>query len=316
MVELVVAFRRSLRLVALASCSMALFAIASPASAKPQHGAGRHAHAHHAGHHRHLHSHRHHRHSARASQARGFADAQAGFASNGAPGDTASYGGFGAPDRGRPKRAVPGASRARRAGSAAWRRCRRAASPTPRPASHPTPSLPPRLRGWLRFIRCRRRSAPLCRRQPDRPRPAVVRAVHEHGSGAVRPPRHRLGHGAFVRRLRPARLRPAGRRHRRHEQGARRRPCRRGQRHRRPGQSDRGVRQQRQPGQGSAGLARPDLRLRDAECRRARVQASTLSRASGASCARDVQRLRHSSFGCSTAIVSPTPMVPPAITSA
>ena len=50
---------------------------------------------------------------------------------------------------------------------------------------------------------------------------------------------------------------------------ARRRPCRRGQRHRCPGQSDRGVRQQRQPGQGSAGLARPDLRLRDAELRQA-----------------------------------------------
>jgi uncharacterized protein (TIGR02594 family) len=97
MVQSVVAFRRSLRLVALASCSMALFAIASPASAKPQNGAGRHAHAHHAGHHRHHYSHRHYRRIARASQARGFADAQVNFAPNAAPGDTANYNGFGAP---------------------------------------------------------------------------------------------------------------------------------------------------------------------------------------------------------------------------
>lgn len=96
MVQLVVAFRRSLRLAALASCSMALFAIASPASAKPQNGAGRQAHAHHAGHHaRHHHSHRH---IARASQASGFAEAQANFTSNAAPGDTATYGGFGSPN--------------------------------------------------------------------------------------------------------------------------------------------------------------------------------------------------------------------------
>jgi hypothetical protein len=42
-----------------------------------------------------------------------------------------------------PKRAVPGASRA---GSAAWRGYKRAALPTLRPASHPTPAPPPRLR--------------------------------------------------------------------------------------------------------------------------------------------------------------------------
>jgi uncharacterized protein (TIGR02594 family) len=77
---------------------MALFAIASPASAKPQNGAGRHAHAHHAGHHRHHYSHRHYRRIARASQARGFADAQVNFAPNAAPGDTANYNGFGAPN--------------------------------------------------------------------------------------------------------------------------------------------------------------------------------------------------------------------------
>jgi uncharacterized protein (TIGR02594 family) len=99
MVQLVVAFRRSLRFVALASCSVALVAIASPVSAKPQNSAGRHAHAHHAGHHaRHHHRHHHYRHTARASRARGFADARAGFVSNTLPGDTATYGGFGAPD--------------------------------------------------------------------------------------------------------------------------------------------------------------------------------------------------------------------------
>lgn len=98
MVQLVVAFRRSLRFVALASCSVALVAIASPVSAKPQNGAGRQAHAHHAGHHvRHHHRHHHERH-ARASRASGFADAQAGFAPNGAPGDTAIYGSFGSPN--------------------------------------------------------------------------------------------------------------------------------------------------------------------------------------------------------------------------
>ncbi|WP_029585751.1 TIGR02594 family protein [Bradyrhizobium sp. URHD0069] len=80
------AFRRSLRVVALALSSVAIVGIATPASAKPHH-AGPHARAHHAGHHGKLHfSHRHYRHTARASrwargkaqiQARGFADAQA-----------------------------------------------------------------------------------------------------------------------------------------------------------------------------------------------------------------------------------------------
>jgi uncharacterized protein (TIGR02594 family) len=84
---------------------MALFAIASPASAKPQHGAGRHAHAHHAGHHaRHHHKHRHHRHIARASrwkrggarmQARGLAAAQASAESHANSAAMATSGGFG-----------------------------------------------------------------------------------------------------------------------------------------------------------------------------------------------------------------------------
>ena len=95
MVELVVGFRRSLRLVALALCSLSVFAIASPASARPDHGAGRHAQAHHAGPDA-RHYLRHHRHTARAPRA-GFADAQTGFFQNTLLGDTAAYGGFTAP---------------------------------------------------------------------------------------------------------------------------------------------------------------------------------------------------------------------------
>ena len=60
----------------------------------------------------------------------------------------------------------------------------------------------------VRFIRRRRRGAPLHRRQPHRPRQPVVRAVHEHGPAALRASRHRLGPGAFVRKLRPARSGP------------------------------------------------------------------------------------------------------------
>jgi uncharacterized protein (TIGR02594 family) len=61
------AFRRSFHLAALAVCSVAMVALASPASARSHHhGAGRHARAHHSHHHRH-HSYRHHhRHFARA----------------------------------------------------------------------------------------------------------------------------------------------------------------------------------------------------------------------------------------------------------
>jgi uncharacterized protein (TIGR02594 family) len=78
------AFRRSLRLVALALCAMALAVVSiSPASARSHHGAGRHAHAHFAG--RYL-AHRHYRHIARRSRwdagvaqmrAGGFANANA-----------------------------------------------------------------------------------------------------------------------------------------------------------------------------------------------------------------------------------------------
>jgi uncharacterized protein (TIGR02594 family) len=118
MVQLIVAFRRSLRLVALASCSVALVTIASPVSAKPQNGAGRHAHAHHAGHHvRHHHRHHHYRHTARASRARGFSVAQAGFVPNMFSGETAGYAMFGAPD------VVPETRRSRRVARASrWER--------------------------------------------------------------------------------------------------------------------------------------------------------------------------------------------------
>lgn len=62
MIELV-AFRRSLRVSALAVCSLAIVALATPASARPyhHHRAGHHAHHHHKHHHYH-HASRHHRH--------------------------------------------------------------------------------------------------------------------------------------------------------------------------------------------------------------------------------------------------------------
>jgi uncharacterized protein (TIGR02594 family) len=107
MVQLIVALRRSLHFVALALCSMAVFAIASPASARSHHGAGRHARAYHAGHrgrHHHYHHHRHYRHLSRSSrwehgmaqmQARGFAGAHASVESDAAPAATATPGNFG-----------------------------------------------------------------------------------------------------------------------------------------------------------------------------------------------------------------------------
>jgi uncharacterized protein (TIGR02594 family) len=77
-------FRRSLRVVALALCSVSIVAFVSPASARPHHGAGRHARAYHAGHHaKHHYAYRHHRHTAwmprrergaQEIQAGGFAD--------------------------------------------------------------------------------------------------------------------------------------------------------------------------------------------------------------------------------------------------
>jgi uncharacterized protein (TIGR02594 family) len=91
MVQLL-AFRRSLRLIALALCSAAIAVSATPASARSHHGAGRHARAYHAGHHaRHYahYHHRHYRHMARSSswdrgaaqiEARGLANTNASIA--------------------------------------------------------------------------------------------------------------------------------------------------------------------------------------------------------------------------------------------
>jgi uncharacterized protein (TIGR02594 family) len=107
MVQLV-AFRKSLgivslRVVALALCSAAVIASATPASARSHHGSWRQAHGHYAGRHAGWHHHyRHYRRMARASrwdagvaqmQARGFAEANASFATGPASGGSA--GGFG-----------------------------------------------------------------------------------------------------------------------------------------------------------------------------------------------------------------------------
>jgi uncharacterized protein (TIGR02594 family) len=101
------AFRRSLRLIALALCSMAIAVAATPASARSHHGAGRHARAYHAGHHARQYAHRHYAHRrdrqiARGSrwergvaqmQAQGFADTNASQVPN--TGGVTSQGSFG-----------------------------------------------------------------------------------------------------------------------------------------------------------------------------------------------------------------------------
>ena len=81
-------FRRSLRFIALALCSVSIVAFVSPASARPHH-AGRHARGYHAGHHaKHHYAYRHYRHAGRMSrlersaqqmQAGGFADSNPSF---------------------------------------------------------------------------------------------------------------------------------------------------------------------------------------------------------------------------------------------
>lgn len=76
MVQLL-AYRRSLRVLALALCSFTLAVIsAAPASARPHHS--RHAHSAHAGHHARHFAHHHHRHAARLSRAERGARMQAG----------------------------------------------------------------------------------------------------------------------------------------------------------------------------------------------------------------------------------------------
>ena len=96
------AFRRSLRLIALALCSMAVAVVSiSPASARSHHGAARHAHAHHVRHYAQHHTRHHHRHVARASgwdrgvaqmRSRGLADSNASLTTD--AGSTASAGSF------------------------------------------------------------------------------------------------------------------------------------------------------------------------------------------------------------------------------
>ncbi|WP_298377991.1 TIGR02594 family protein [uncultured Bradyrhizobium sp.] len=76
MVQLL-AYRRSLRVLALALCSLTLAVIsAAPASARPHHS--RHAHSAHAGHHARHAAHHHYRHTARLSRAERRARMQAG----------------------------------------------------------------------------------------------------------------------------------------------------------------------------------------------------------------------------------------------
>ena len=84
----VLAFRRLLRLIALALCSAAIVVSVTPASARPHRGAGRHARAYHAGHHARHYAHHRRAHVAHVSrwdrgvaqmQAGGFADANATF---------------------------------------------------------------------------------------------------------------------------------------------------------------------------------------------------------------------------------------------
>ncbi|SED90104.1 TIGR02594 family protein [Bradyrhizobium erythrophlei] len=76
MVQLL-AYRRSLRVLALALCSLTLAVISvAPASARPHHS--RHAHSAHAGHHARHSAHHHYRHTARLSRAERRAQMQAG----------------------------------------------------------------------------------------------------------------------------------------------------------------------------------------------------------------------------------------------
>jgi len=122
------AFRRSLRFIALALCSASIIVFVSPASARPHHGAGRHARAYHAGHHaKHHYAHRHHRHAARMSrseraaaqmQAGGFSDSNPSYMTNNFQ---MTPGGFGAPAVVTEPRA--GRARLRHAGRASrWER--------------------------------------------------------------------------------------------------------------------------------------------------------------------------------------------------
>ena len=82
----------------------------------------------------------------------------------------------------------------RRRANEGARPCRRQCQPSVEHLSGGTAHV-----GRIWFVERGRRSAPLPRRQPDRPRQPVVRALHEHGAAARRSSRHRLGHGELVR---------------------------------------------------------------------------------------------------------------------
>lgn len=82
-------FRLPLRSAALALCSVAIVALATPASAKPHHGASRHYHAHHSKHHAKKHYGHRYRHHARRGR---YAAAAAASAEGSAP---QGFGGFG-----------------------------------------------------------------------------------------------------------------------------------------------------------------------------------------------------------------------------
>ena len=177
MVQLV-ALRQLPRILALAVCTLAAVAFATPASARPHHHhrAGHHAHGHH--HHHHVSRHHRHRHYARTSR----------WKTNVA----------------HERKRVGELQRRPDAG---------------------------KIFGWRLRIECRLRSTPLYRRKSDRPQPALVRTLHEHGPEALRAFGNRLRHGELIRALRAPDLRPAGRRHRRHWPTWRW-PCRGCQRHR------------------------------------------------------------------------------------
>jgi uncharacterized protein (TIGR02594 family) len=92
MVQLL-AFHRSLHLGALAVCSMAMVALATPASARSHHhGAGRHARAHHAHHHKYYRRHHHGRHFARARRDAGAEQSRAQMMTDASVSPAAGFG--------------------------------------------------------------------------------------------------------------------------------------------------------------------------------------------------------------------------------
>ena len=141
------AYRRSLRVFALALCSLTLAVDHPPASARPIMASATRACGHYAGHHA-RHSVQHHHRHASAAVALGAASRRC-------------------------RRAVFGEGQCRPY-------CLRSArSPRPTPISNAS--------GRLRLIRHRLHGAPLSRRQSYRPLQPVVRALHEHGAAADRP---------------------------------------------------------------------------------------------------------------------------------